>query len=662
MSPHELSAEQRRPPAPPLLELAGVSKVYRNGAAEVRALDGVSLTIRQGEYVAIVGQSGSGKSTLMQIIGCLDRPTDGTYRVAGRDVGRLDKDALAALRREMFGFVFQRYNLLATATAAENVEIPAIYAGSGRGERMARAQRLLARLGVGERSGHRPGELSGGQQQRVSIARALMNDAQVILADEPTGALDSQSGEDMLALLAELHASGRTILLITHDPSVAARAERQVTIRDGRIVADEAVGPARPRPAIVPVPAARQGLGGGNGFLPGLGEAVRMALRSLRTNLFRTALTLLGIVIGTAAVIAMLAIGEGSRADVLARIQSMGSNLLMVRPGAPGMRPSGDIATLVPADASAIAGLGNVQVVSPSRSTSVTVRAGNIDYRTQVRGVWPGYPVAGDWRMAEGAFFSQADLNSYAPVVVLGRTVAGNLFPDGASAMGSYVLIGNIPFEVIGVLEPKGASPFGSDQDDIALVPLTTGAMRIFGKTYVSDITVKVADSARIAETQDAVHALLLQRHRTEDFQIRNTASILETVQATQDSLTLLLGSVAAISLVVGGIGVMNIMLVSVTERTREIGIRMATGARARDILLQFNAEALVVCAIGGLIGVALGVGAAVTAGQFGMSIVLSPTPALLAFGCSFATGLLFGYLPARKAAHLDPVVALASE
>ncbi|GIK99454.1 MAG: macrolide export ATP-binding/permease protein MacB [Alphaproteobacteria bacterium] len=656
MSPRDLAPRPR-----PLIELEGIGKIYRNGAAEVRALDDVSLTIRRGEFVAIIGQSGSGKSTLMQIIGCLDRPSAGSYRVDGRDVADLGKDELAALRRETFGFVFQRYNLLASATAAENVEIPAIYAGRGRADRLERAHRLLARLGLAERVDHRPGELSGGQQQRVSIARALMNDAPVILADEPTGALDSQSGEEMLALLAELHASGRTILLITHDAEVAARAERQVTIRDGRIVADERRITASPRPAPDPAPTAAP-VASGRSLLSGLGEAVRMALRSLRVNLFRTALTLLGIVIGTAAVIAMLAIGQGSRADILDRIQSMGSNLLIVRPGAPGLRPSGEVATLTAEDAAALQELDNVAVVVPSRSTSTTLRYGNIDYRTSVQGAWPGYTTARDWALDEGGFFTDADLRGYAPVVVLGRTIVRNLFPDGSSPVGRYVLIGNVPFEVIGVLAPKGATAFGSDQDDIAVVPLTTAAMRLFGKSHVSDITVKVSDAAAIDATQEAVRELLLGRHRTEDFQIRNTAAILETVQATQDSMTLLLGSVAAISLFVGGIGVMNIMLVSVTERTREIGIRMATGARARDILLQFNAEALVVCAIGGLAGIGVGLAAAVIAGSFGMSIVLSPAPALLAFACSFATGLLFGYLPARKAAHLDPVVALASE
>ena len=643
---------------PALLELHDVRRLYPNGETVVRALDGVSLTIDAGEFVAIMGPSGSGKSTLMNILGCLDRPSAGSYRVAGHDVSSLSLDELAALRCRTFGFVFQRFNLLPTITAAENVEIPAIYAGRAKSERILRARELLKRLGLGDRTEHRPTELSGGQQQRVSIARALMNEAQVILADEPTGALDSRSGEEVLTLLKELNADGHTVLLITHDPIVAQHADRIISFADGKIVSDERKPSAPVRNAAV-----RQvSLETRNRFLPDLFEATKMALRSMRVNIFRTALTLLGVVIGVAAVIAMLAIGDGSRQQVMQRISAMGTNLLVVRPGAVGVRTTGDNVSLVEEDAGAISELENVAIVSPERSSRSTVRFGNIDYQTQIQGAWPGFTAARDWSISDGSMFTDDDVKSYAPVIVLGRTVADNLFPNGESPVGKYVLVKNVPFEVAGVLSRKGATAWGSDQDDIVLMPLSTGYMRLFGRRFVNSVTVYVEDVGRVAETEEKIKQRLIERHRVEDFRIRNTASIIETAVATQQTLTILLGSVAAISLLVGGIGVMNIMLVSVTERTREIGVRMATGARTGNILLQFNTEAMVVCGIGGLVGVALGIGVALICQWFGMAIAFSIMPAVLAFSCAFLTGLLFGYLPARKAAHMDPVAALAYE
>jgi macrolide transport system ATP-binding/permease protein len=641
----------------PLIELTDVTKVYRTGGQEVRALDGVSLTIRHGEFVAIMGQSGSGKSTLMNILGCLDRPSSGSYAVAGTNVASLTGDELAALRRDTFGFVFQRYNLLSTMTATENVELPAIYAGTTGSERSERAKRLLSRLGMGERASHRPGELSGGQQQRVSIARALMNGADVILADEPTGALDTQSGADVLKVLKDLNAEGHTIILITHDAEVARHADRQIQISDGKIISDTGPGSAKGAPSATEPLA-------GQGFViqAEIAEAIKMAFRSLRANIFRTALTLLGVVIGVAAVVVMLAIGDGSKENIVSSMQSMGTNLLVVRPGAPGIRSSGDIATLTTGDAEAIREVSNVVAVVAERSTASTLRFGNVDYRTQVEGTWPEMIVVRDWNVAQGGFFTEADLNGYAPVIVLGQTIVNALFSNGESAVGQYVLVGNIPFEVVGVMEAKGAAAFGRDQDDVAFVPLTTGFMRLFGQQYANSITVKVADANRVTETEDAIHSLLLARHRTEDFQIRNTASMLETLESMSNTMTILLGSVAAISLLVGGIGVMNIMLVSVTERTREIGIRMATGARMSNILVQFNTEALVVCGVGGLMGVALGLSVAQALSGAGLNIAINPMPSILAFSCAVLTGLVFGYLPARKAARLDPVVALASE
>lgn len=641
----------------PLIELCGVTKTYRNGGLEVEVLHGIDLKIYEGEFVAIMGASGSGKSTLMNILGCLDRPTTGSYYFMGRDVSGFGRDERALLRRDDFGFVFQSYNLIASASAAENVEVPAMYSGLPPAERHARAQALLAELGLAERSHHRPNQLSGGQQQRVSISRALMNGGRIILADEPTGALDSKSGQDVMKLLADLSSRGHTVLLITHAKEVADHAQRLIEIKDGHILSDP--GPAHPSPTQTDF--VRPVVAGIGSRLTDMLEAAKMALRSLRANFFRSVLTLLGIVIGVASVIAMLAIGDGAKAAVVERISAMGSNLLLVRPGAPNQRGFSGTATLVVEDVKAIDELPNILAAIPEQSSSVTLRVGTSDTSTSVTGTSAKFPLARQWPVAQGTFFSEEDEANYAAVAVLGKTTATALFGE-ANPIGEFVLINNLLFQVVGIMSERGASPMGSDQDDVVFVPYSTSSLRLSGQRYLRNVTVAVEDVDRIDDTQEAVDKLLLERHGTVDYQIRNMASIMEAMEQTQNTLTILLGSIAAISLLVGGIGVMNIMLVSVTERTREIGIRMATGARESNIMQQFLIEAVVVSAIGGAIGVIFGLATAAVIAAFGTPIQYSAAPVLLAFGCAFMTGLLFGYLPAKKAAQLDPVVALSAE
>ena len=662
------------PAAPALIELRGVTRTYETGPRPVRVLHGIDLSIRQGEFVAIVGSSGSGKSTLMNILGCLDRPTTGSYRFMGHDLARLDGEARAALRRRAFGFVFQQYNLIASASALENVEMPAIYLGLDAEARHARARQLLAMLGLADRAEHRPSQLSGGQQQRVSIARALMNGGQIILADEPTGALDSRTGAEVMTLLAELNRRGHTVILITHDREVAAHARRVIELRDGHVVGDSAAAAERalavPEPILPPAPP--QALPSAPPpavaaprlprMLPMLGTTLHLALRAMRAHVLRTLLTLLGIVVGVGAVVTMLAVGDGARQSVVDRISAMGTNLLVVRPGAPGQRGAGGVNTLVEADATAIAGLPGVLATLPESQGNTTLRAGGISYQTQLVATTADLPLVRSWPVAKGSFLTFADQRSYAPVVVLGQTVAGLMFPDAPDPVGNYLLMGNVPFQVIGVMSPKGATQWGSDQDDVVMVPLSTGTLRLLGGRNLRSITVAVDDVARIDAIQARVEALLAERHGTVDFQIRNMASIIEAATETQDTLTILLGSIAAISLLVGGIGVMNIMLVSVTERTREIGIRLAVGARAVDIRRQFLSEATLVSSLGGVLGVAGGLSTALLLSAIGTPIVLNGMPAALAFGCALATGLVFGYAPARKASQLDPIVALASE
>jgi len=650
----------------PLIELRDIHRVFTtDGGVEVHALRGIDLKIYPGEFLAIVGQSGSGKSTLMNLLGCLDRPTSGTYLFAGRDIKSFDADGLAWLRREAFGFVFQSYNLLSTATAEENVEVPAIYAGLSHRERRHRGEALLSSLGLGDRLDHRPSQLSGGQQQRVSIARAMMNGGKVILADEPTGALDSQSGVEVMALLEDLAREGHTVILITHDKEVAEHADRVIEFKDGEIVSD--TGPAKGvidssnnkklRDLFLSRKLASP--------LAGIGEAIRMALRSLKANVFRTILTLLGIVIGVASVVAMLAIGEGARQDIVDQISQIGTNRLTLQPArVPGQRRSLP-STLTIEDADAITEqLPNVLGAMPELQGNYTVRYQRQDYSTQVTAVTENMPELSNWDLSRGIFFNREDSDRYTPVAVLGSTVASEIFPGNSDPLGEYILIKNIPFLVIGVLTSKGGSSGfnGGDQDDAVFVPFNTGALRLMGQTNARSISVYVEDVDDIEATEQNLVQFMVARHGSEDFRIFNAAQLIETISASQDTFTILLGSVAAISLLVGGIGVMNIMLVSVTERTREIGIRMATGARQTDIMSQFLSEAIVVSGVGGVIGVLTGVAVGYILIAFEVSIRFTSLPMILAFCCATATGLVFGFAPARKAAQLDPVVALANE
>lgn len=648
-----------------MLELENVTRTFvTGGGVEVQALRGVSLTIQAGEFVSIQGQSGSGKTTLMNLLGCLDRPTSGGYRIAGRDVRTFDANGLAWLRREVFGFVFQSYNLLPAATAEENVEVPAIYAGVPRRQRRARAADLLNSLGMADRVDHRPNQLSGGQQQRVSIARALMNGGQIILADEPTGALDSASGEELLNLLEELADRGHTIIVITHDPVVARKADRQIEILDGRIVRDSgavaranSAATARLRSVDAFADNARTASSLGDML-----EAFRMAMRSLRTNLFRTFLTLLGVMIGVLSVITILSIGEGARERLAEEINQLGANLLTVFPDYkeyPGAELPFD-------DAQAVATrLPNVMTVLPELSGNATVRHGNVDYETSITATTEGYPQIRSWEVASGVFFSNQDSDSYSPVAVLGTTAREHLFPYGSDPLGQYILIRKVPFLVVATMTRKGSSGFrGSDEDDVIFVPLKTGANRLFGETNLRTLTVTVADNSQIHETEKALIALLSDRHGQEDFRVLNSVEMQETMNEAMSVATLVLGSIGAISLLVGGIGVMNIMLVSVSERTREIGIRMATGARRSDILVQFLSEAIVVCGLGGIVGIAAGIalGLLITTLVPDLRVSFTGMPIIVSFSCAAGTGLLFGYAPARNASRLDPVEALATD
>ena len=658
------STQSVNTPRPALMEVQDLWREFPSGEGTVAVLKGVNLRIEAGEMVAIMGASGSGKSTLMNILGCLDRATRGTYKVAGQPTANLEADELARLRREHFGFIFQRYHLLGDLSALGNVEIPAIYAGHSTSDRHARASALLARLGLADRTEHKPGQLSGGQQQRVSIARALMNGGDVILADEPTGALDTASGEEVMRILRELHADGHTVILVTHDAKVANHAQRIIEISDGAIVSDRRVEGASRHTGGVKREHSQAQPHPWRANWDRLTEAFTMALRAMAGHRLRTLLTMLGIIIGIASVVSMVALGEGSRLRILKDISAMGTNTIDVFPGQNfGDRTASRIRTLVPADADALANLNYVDSVTPSVNTSVTLRRGNVEATANVTGVGDQFFRVKGYTLASGQAFDDSGVRRQSQEAVIDPTTAKALFPAGENPVGQVIFLGSVPVRVVGVTAPQESAFMASDNLNV-WVPYTTVMRRMLGQRYLRSITVRISDTAPSAAAEQGIVKLLSQRHGTKDFFVRNSDSIRQTIESTTKTMTMLISSIAVISLIVGGIGVMNIMLVSVTERTQEIGVRMAVGARQSDILRQFLIEAVLVCLLGGILGIALALGLGVLFDYIGgsFSMVYSMTSIVAAFGVSSLIGVVFGFLPARSAARLDPVDALSRQ
>ncbi|PMH45340.1 macrolide ABC transporter permease/ATP-binding protein MacB [Vibrio sp. 10N.286.49.B3] len=672
-----------------LLEISGLSRRFPAGDDQLTVLNNVNLTIHRGEMIAIMGASGSGKSTLMNILGCLDTPSEGTYLVNGRDTSVMNPDQLAQLRRDYFGFIFQRYHLLDDLTAIGNVEIPALYSAENKASRQARAKQLLKRLGLAERMDHKPSQLSGGQQQRVSVARALINGGTVILADEPTGALDSHSSKEMMDLLRELHQQGHTIVLVTHDPKIAASAERVIEISDGEIVSDitsdasndnaSTEHSATVHSAVVSSKVARSATDGSSTRIEekqsvnkpvskpfsaqwfSVVEAFKMSLSAMGSHRLRTFLTMLGIIIGIASVVSVVAIGNGSQAQVLSRMASMGTNTIEIKPGSGlGDRRAGRVRTLTASDANALTNLSFVDSVTPTVRVNVAVRYGNEAVTAEVQGVGPDYFRVRGFEVAQGQLFDDGSIDALEQVAVIDNNTLNDLFPDG-EALGKVIFLGRLPVRIIAVTEAREMAFGNSDALNVWL-PYSTVNSRIYSQNYVNDITVRVSDEVSSTAAEQAIINLIKMRHGVEDFFTVNTDTVRENIEQTSSTMTLLISAIAFISLVVGGIGVMNIMLVSVTERTREIGIRMAVGARQADILRQFLIEAVLVCLCGGALGIGLAyaVGLIVSSTSSGLSLIYSTNSIIAAFTCSTLIGVLFGFLPARNAARLNPVDALS--
>ncbi|ABR74705.1 macrolide ABC transporter permease/ATP-binding protein MacB [Actinobacillus succinogenes] len=641
-----------------IIEIKGLNRYFGEGENRVHILKNISLDIEKGDFVAIIGQSGSGKSTLMNIIGCLDTATSGSYKIDGKETVELSSDQLSDLRSQKFGFIFQRYNLLSALTAQENVALPAIYAGKSQAERLAHAEELLEKLGLDGKEQNKPSQLSGGQQQRVSIARALMNGGEIILADEPTGALDSASGENVIQILRQLHDEGHTIIMVTHDRNIAASANRVIEIKDGEIIGDNRKSSVKSAVKNVRVSKSRFGFSKDQ-----LIEAFRMSVSAIVAHKMRSLLTMLGIIIGITSVVSVVALGNGSQQKILSNINGLGTNTMTIFNGTGfGDRRADQMQNLTVNDANALAKQSYVQSVTPNSSSSGLLIYGNQSFTsTNLRGIGEQYFDVEGMRLVMGRSITQQEVSENAQVALLDESSKKSIFPD-EDPLGKTVMFAKRPFRIIGVVTDRQMGAASSSLSIYA--PYTTVMNKVTGGTKIGSITVKIADNVNTTVAEKSLTDYLTVRHGKKDFFIMNSDTIKQTIESTTGTMKLLISSIAFISLIVGGIGVMNIMLVSVTERTKEIGVRMAIGARKSNILQQFLIEAILICMIGGISGILLSLIIGGLFNVFMTDFTMSFSTFSIVAAVLFSTliGVIFGYMPAKKAAQLDPITALARE
>lgn len=645
-----------------IIEIENINKYFGEGENRVHVLKNISFEIKKGEFIAIIGQSGSGKSTLMNILGCLDRVTDGSYKIDGREISRFSKDELSELRQQKFGFIFQRYNLISTLTALENVALPAIYAGLSEKERNSRAEELLVKLGLGDKIKNKPNQLSGGQQQRVSIARALMNGGEIILADEPTGALDSKSGERVMKILNDLHKEGHTIILVTHDKNIANYANRIIEIKDGEIYNDSVkkIETEVIKDSVKKINQVKKNLFYSKAqFL----ESLKMATNAIITHKMRSLLTMLGIIIGIASIICVVALGNGSQQKILSDINSLGTNTLDIFNGrGRGDRNANKKRNLTIKDADFLRKQFYTESVTPNVNGSGTLTYGNKSYTASLRGVGEEYFNVKGLELDTGKLFNRDDVINGSQVVVIDENSRSQLFKD-KNPIGEILIFNKRPLKIIGSVITKNNMSMNSS-DLVLYTPYTTAMNRIIGDNHINSITMKIKDNVDMQIAEKDVTNILTIRHKAKDFFIMNVDTLKKTVESTTNTMKLLISCIACISLVVGGIGVMNIMLVSVTERTREIGIRMAIGAKQRNILQQFLIEAILICLIGGVLGVGISVAFGIIFNMVikNFTMIFSIFSIVAAVLCSTMIGVIFGYMPAKNASELDPINALSRD